>query len=119
MMQLNSISIPDDVANIPSGGKSNVSPNEAETVAQVDTPSPTNPTIALSPQPELASKKADETDNVNSPDNVEGENVSSENLEDISEELEKYRKMLKFGVHESAVRQKMLIEGIEPARLNL
>lgn len=36
-----------------------------------------------------------------------------------NEQLQIYRKMLKFGVHENAVRQKMLIDGIDPSLLNI
>lgn len=43
---------------------------------------------------------------------------SNEPAEDQSY-LNTYKKMLKFGVHESAVRQKMLIDGLDPSLLNL
>ena len=38
--------------------------------------------------------------------------------EDLSY-LDTYKKMLKFGVHESAVKQKMLMDGLDPSLLNL
>lgn len=48
---------------------------------------------------------------------AEQNNVPSNQME--NEHLQIYRKMLKFGVHENAVRQKMLIDGIDPSLLNI
>lgn len=46
-------------------------------------------------------------------------NLSNNNNSEQNESLEMYKRMLRFGVNENAVRQKMVIDGIEPSLLNL
>ena len=118
-MKLNSINIPNDHAL--SQGVSNSTPvvtNETEIEPQSGGVSSTVHTPVPPPSHDKVDVK--ETQSNESEDAPKGEDVPVEEpQEDMSEELQKYRKMLKFGVHESAVRQKMILEGIDPTRLNL
>ena len=50
---------------------------------------------------------------------IESSTVSDNNQSVDDENLEIYKRMLRFGVNENAVRQKMLIDGVEPSLLNL
>ena len=50
---------------------------------------------------------------------IESSTASDNNQSVDDENLEIYKRMLRFGVNENAVRQKMLIDGVEPSLLNL
>ncbi|KAH9400651.1 Pfam:DUF2360 [Tyrophagus putrescentiae] len=98
-MKLNSINIPDDKVTT-SQAPPNATTSMSETAANDQL------------------KTKGDIEGGETPTNEEADHIEAAQ-EDHSEELEKYRKMLKLGVHEGAVRQKMLLEGVDPARLKL
>lgn len=122
-MKLNSIHIPSDHALF----EKPVSSNQEESVQPVSEQKNVNEPQAddhssaafNEPSHDPLDTKENQSDNSEAPTG-ENDNVNNEEpSDDMSEELEKYQKMLRFGVHESAVRQKMLFDGIDPTRLNL
>lgn len=119
-MKLNSINIPDDKVttsqappNATTSSQAEASVSASQTDTSVTKPSPVSETAA---NDQLETK--DNNEGGETPTNEEADHIEAAQ-EDHSEELEKYRKMLKLGVHEGAVRQKMLLEGVDPARLKL
>lgn len=115
-MKLNSINIPGDNQNVPVNDTSSQAKVEASEGVPVSQINDSTATKSFVNEQSTVNQLETEVDNKGgeTPTNEE-ENVESDN----SEELEKYRKMLKLGVHGGAVRQKMLLEGVDPARLNL
>lgn len=120
-MKLNSIHIPSDHALFEKPDTSNQESGQLVSEQNVNEPQADGISSAAFNESshDPLDIKENASDNAEAPTG-ENDNVNNEEPSDeMSEELEKYQKMLRFGVHESAVRQKMLLEGIDPARLNL
>lgn len=118
-MKLNSINIPNQALASRSNDNVNSQAKQID-ITQVTESAVDNPTNASSHMHAKSSDELDVAPNESKMDASKKSQTEDSNTgEDLSEELEKYRKMLRFGVHESAVRQKMILEGEDPARLNL
>jgi len=118
-MKLNSINVPNQVDHAEKGHHLSEGSTAEESAVIASTNN--NQHLDQNNSVNVSHDELDATQKTEPPDHSQEseEQTATPEVEDLAEELEKYRKMLRFGVNENAVRQKMLFDGEDPSRLNL